>query len=104
MRKFIAFKTIVLLLIPLLLQAQKFDSLKHALRQTENDTLQFNLLIKIGELYTFNNADSSILYIKKATALANNKNSSLWKAHTNIVISFYFFVIGDFASALNFSL
>ncbi len=103
MRKFIAFKIILILLIPLFLQAQKIDSLKYALRQTENDTVQFNLLIKIGELYTFNNADSSILYIKKATALANNKNNALWEAHTNLVISLYFFVIGDFASALNFS-
>jgi signal transduction histidine kinase len=80
---------------------QRFvDSLQAALVNTRDDSVRFGLLVQAGERYAFINPDSSLHYTKEAIALAEKTKSLLWKAHTNIPISFYFFVTGDMASAL----
>jgi two-component system NtrC family sensor kinase len=94
---------LILITVDTLAQQSVIDSLKQVLSRTNDDSTKFCLSVQIGELYTFNNADSSINYIKKATALADNKRDPLWKAHARYAISLYFFIAGDFASALYFS-
>src|SRR5688572_8841457 len=95
---------LILITIGTLAQQSVIDSLKQALNRADNDSTKFCLLVQIGELYTFNNADSSIVYIKKAMTLAEDRNNPLWMAHANSAVSLYFLVAGDFASALNLAL
>ncbi len=83
-----------------LAQHSVVDSVRQALTKTTNDSVRFRLLVQAGEFYAFINSDSSIMYTRKAIALAENKNNVLWKAYTNLPIAFYFFVTGDIASAL----
>jgi len=96
---------LILILIAICTFAQQtlIDSLKQALNRADDDSTKFCLLVEIGELSTFNNADSSFNYIKKATVLADDKKNPLWKAHTCYAASLYFLIASDFASALNFS-
>ena len=83
-----------------LAQHRAVDSVRQALTKTTDDSVRFRLLVQAGEFYAFINSDSSIMYTRKAIALAENKNNALWKAYTNLPIAFYFFVTGDIASAL----
>ncbi len=94
---------LILITVSTLAQQNVIDSLKQALSRANNDSTKFCLSIQIGELYGFNNADSSIYYIKQATSLAENKANALWRAHSYCAVSLYFQVAGDFASALYFS-
>jgi len=84
-------------------QQNVIDSLRQVFAKTENDSLTFCSAIQLGELYTFNNADSSIYFIRKAANLAQDKENALWKAHSYYAMSLYFYIGGDFASALYFS-
>ena len=68
---------LILITVGTLAQQSVIDSLKQALNRAENDSTKFCLLVQIGELYTFNNADSSFHYIKKATVLADDKKNPL---------------------------
>ncbi len=86
--------------IKTLAQQPAVDSIQQALTRTTNDSIRFRLLLQAGELYAFINTDSSIIYTKKVIALADTKKKASWKAHTNVPVSFYFFVTGDIASAL----
>ena len=79
------------------------DSLKQTLNKTNNDSTVFYLLMQIGELYAFNNADSSVHFINKALALAERKQNPLWLAHANYSFSLYFYVISDYAAALSYA-
>src|SRR4051812_30833039 len=107
MRKYMRSTSFLIFLIlianGMLAQQTVIDSLKQALNRADDDSTKFCLLVQLGESYTFNNADSSIYYIKQATSLAENKGNALWKAHSYYAVSLYFFIAGDFASALNFS-
>jgi signal transduction histidine kinase len=96
------FFPILLFLIVVNAAAQQhvIDSFKQNLAVATDDSVRFRMLLRIGELYAFNNADSSLTYIKMAIALAENERNNLWKAHTNVPVSYYFFVVGDIASAL----
>ena len=79
------------------------DSLKQTLSKTNNDSTVFYLLVQIGELYAFNNADSSIHFINRASARAEREQDPLWVAHVNYSYSLYFYVISDYAAALNYA-
>lgn len=94
---------LILVTVGTLAQQSVIDSLKQALSRANNDSIKFCLPIQVGELYGFNNADSSIYYIRQATSLAENKAKALWRAHSYCAVSLYFQVAGDFASALYFS-
>jgi two-component system NtrC family sensor kinase len=85
-------------------QQNVLDSLKRALNKTSDDSTTFTLLIQIGELYTFNNASTSIYYINKAATLADRSQNSLWKAHVNYSFSQYYYVLNDYAASLNYVL
>src|SRR5688500_3985098 len=95
--------TLLVLLITLSVQARNIDTLKQALSQSRTDSSRFKLLTQLTETYVFNNADSSLLYIRMAIGLAEKNRNPLWKAYTNATVSVYFLVTGDFASALDFA-
>src|SRR5688572_12717102 len=99
--KFSFFIVFLFVTICSIAQQSVIDNLKQAINKPNDDSTRFGLLVQIGELYAFNNADSSIVYIKKAMTLAEDRNNPLWMAHANSAVSLYFLVAGDFASALN---
>jgi len=102
--KFSFFIVFLFVTICSIAQQSVIDNLKQAINKPNDDSTRFGFLVQIGELYAFNNADSSIVYIKKAMTLAEDRNNPLWMAHANSAVSLYFLVAGDFASALNLAL
>src|SRR4051812_9495885 len=85
-------------------QHNVIDSLKQNLHKERVDSAVFTSLMQIGELYTFNNADSANQFINSASALALRHQNALWKAHVNYSFSLYYYVLNDYAAALNYAL
>jgi signal transduction histidine kinase len=100
MRCFATFICFITIAINALAQERVIDSVMQALTRSNDDGVRFRLLVRAGEYYAFNNTDSCIFYTKEAMTLAENRKNELWKAHANIPLSYYFFVSGDIASAL----
>jgi len=85
-------------------QQDDLDSLKQAFHSSRNDSIRFALSVQIGTWYYYSDTDSALVYIQKATVLANQSGKALWQAHARLAKMGYFFVTNDFVSSLNLSL
>jgi signal transduction histidine kinase len=85
-------------------QQNNMDSLKQIFNTSKNDSMRFVLSLQIGERYYYISSDSALVYIEKATALAEQSGYALWQAQARVALLQYFFTIHDFVSTLNLSL
>ena len=65
------------------------------------DTANVSLLNRLAYQYRYENADSSLLYAKKALSLAQSQNSTLGEARSWHSIGRAYYVIGDYDLSLD---
>jgi signal transduction histidine kinase len=79
----ILIKTSLILLLPLFVTSQsiqKPDSLHHALKMAENDSVRMTVMDALYQHYAENNRDSAMFYTELALAISKKIKQPLWTA------------------------
>jgi signal transduction histidine kinase len=86
------------------LQYSKFNIYKSLLRNINDDTIRVLTIIKIGDLYTTTNSDSSLNYGQQELDLARRLNYPRGEANALLVLAFANYILGDLPRSMELSL
>lgn len=83
---------------------KKKDSLLTMMTRTMDDSARITLLLKVSDIYSTGNFDSSFLYMNKAKNLAKEKGISGCDRYINTAFMQYYYYNNDYKSSINYAL
>ncbi len=101
MIKLIFAAILMLTTVKVVAQNSEVDSLLNVLDATSIDSVRLNTLMKLGNLYMFNNASKGIEYFEKGIALATTLNEKEKLARLYILNGFCYRIKADFDKSLD---
>ncbi len=82
----------------------KRDSLLSLLAGAKDDSTRISLLLKVSDLYSTGNFDSSFLYMNKAAKLAQEKGITACDQYINTAFMQYYYYNNDYKSSIDYAL
>ncbi len=92
--------TFILLFLPFICFSQK-DSLKSIIaKANQPDSVYFDALIKLSDLYSYQNPDSAIYYAEEAKKIATKQGNDNHIVQSDVEIGWNLYILGKYSEAI----